>query len=214
MNLDIQKLRRQLQEKGEKVRLSQIAASNAQMCENYLPLIPHLQTYQSPNLTATLESYSECPDSLSDWIVDLTIRNMREIYQNSWKWDEETKSMELLSTSSRYLVALKGEDNPVGFIHFRFEQLDGDFVCYIYDVQLEQSVKDTELASFLITAVEHIAARFEAQYVVTFVFKADTEYMGLLQKMKYTFHKTSPSLYNPDHPEKYKHEIMCKELKI
>ena len=37
------------------------------------------------------------------------------------------------SESARYLVAFQGNITPVGFIHFRFEQLDGKIVTYGYN---------------------------------------------------------------------------------
>ena len=137
---------------------------------------------------------------------------MSDIYQKSWKWDQENKFDEILNVSARYLVAFNGEDNPVGYIHFRFEQFDAQTVTFIYDVQVENTYKETKLRKFLIQAVEILSLKLRIEAVVTFVFKADIEYMELIQKMLYKYHHTSPSIYRPNEPEKYKHEILFKPL--
>ena len=207
-----EKYRDELRQKAEQISRNQLSINQAQEYDDYMRLIPQFSTFDAANENISIVSYQSLPEEIALWAFQLTLRNMRDIYQNSWKWDEENKKDELLSECARYLVAFKGEDNPVGFIHFRFEQLDYSFISYIYDVQVESSVKETNLRKFLIQAVEMISLRMDVEAVVSFVFKADVEYMQLLQNMQYKYHRTSPAVYRPNEPEKYKHEILYKSL--
>ncbi|EAX91382.1 MGC78821 protein, putative [Trichomonas vaginalis G3] len=206
------KLRKELREKAKKISENQQKVNDAQAIIDFMPSIPKLLTFDPEGLNLTLTSHNKLPEDISEWAINLTIKNMSEIYQKSWQWDEETKQEEILNRNARYLVAYKGDDDPVGYIHFRFEQLDGDFVIYIYDVQTEQSVRNSGLSKFLIQAVELIGLKIGVQACVTFVFKEDKEYMAILNGLNYQFHHTSPSVYCPDKPEKYKHEILFKPL--
>lgn len=206
------KLRKELREKAKKISENQQKVNEAQDIVDYMPLIPKLISFDPDGHNLSILSHSKIPEYISEWALNLTIKNMSDIYQKSWQWDEETKQEEILNRNSRFLVAYKGEDEPVGYIHFRFEQYDGDFVVFIFDVQTEEEFKNSGLSKFLIQAVELIGLKIGVQACVTLVFKADTDYMEILNSMNYQFHKTSPSLYSPDHPEKYKHEIMFKPL--
>ena len=207
-----EKYRNELRAKARKITQNQLIINELENRSDYINLIPNFTIFDKDDSNISISCYKSLPDSVDSWAFQLTLRNMRDIYQQSWKWDEETKKEELYSESARYLVAFQGNITPVGFIHFRFEQLDGKIVTYIYDVQVENSVKDTGLRMFLIQAVEAMSSRLEIDDVVTFVFKADTDYMQLLQNMEYQYHQTSPANYNPNEPEKYKHEILYKSL--
>lgn len=202
----------QLREKAKKISEIQGKVDICQNIEDYMEQIPDFRNINLNETNFTISSFSELPDSYEPWAFALLIRNMRDIYQKSWKWDEEAKRDELLNTSSRFLIAFKDGRTPAAFIHFRFEQLDGDFVIYIYDVQVDSAYKETNIRKLIIQAVELIGLKNKVDACVTFVFKADTEYMELLTKMNYRYHHTSPSVFRPDHPEQYKHEIMFKPL--
>ena len=207
-----EKYRDELRKKASKISENQRFINEIENGSDYMDLISNFSTFNQDGANISISYFKCLPDSVDSWAFQLTIRNMRDIYQQSWKWDEETKKEELFNDSARYLVAFQGDLTPVGFIHFRFEQLDGCIVTYIYDVQVENSVKNTNLRKFLIQATEMLSLKLKVEAVVTFVFKADKDYFELLQKMQYQYHPTSPSVYNPNEPEKYKHEILFKSL--
>lgn len=153
--------------------------------------------------------------NLISWVLSLTLRNMEKIYnevKNVWPWEPHNKERELKCESSRFLVAYDN-NKPVGFIHFRFEQYDGDFIVYIYDIQLEDSHANTELDNLLVDVVENIAAKAKASSVVAFFFKNQRRLNDLLLKREYVPHSSSPSVYRPGKEDEYVHDVLHKPIR-
>ncbi|KAF9182810.1 N-alpha-acetyltransferase 40, partial [Haplosporangium sp. Z 27] len=79
--------------------------------------------------------------ALCSFATDLVESNMKELYMNSKDgWCREDKEEEMQDTTSRYLIAFRGEI-PVAMVHFQFveEETMTDRVAevaYCYEIQV------------------------------------------------------------------------------
>ena len=73
-------------------------------------------------------------------VVDLLIRNMKALYeQSNWGWNEKNKRDEMLEDSAWYLLAKNEEGKICGFSHFRYDMDYDDEVLYVYEVSKAHS---------------------------------------------------------------------------
>ena len=101
-------------------------------------------------------------DELKDWVLDLTKRNMMQLYINArWGWADAEKRKELMEDSARYIIARnKADGKPVGFIHFRFI-IEGNWeVLYVYELQLEEEVHRKGLGKHMMSTMELIGRKW------------------------------------------------------
>jgi len=110
------------------------------------------------------------PPKDSKWALDLTKRNMQQVYDDSgYAWCDADKKEELVEHggAARFLVVRKDSfTQPVAFAHFRFT-LQGEAVgveggapaCYVMDIQLEPEVQRQGLGRHLMRTLEMIARK-------------------------------------------------------
>eukprot|EP00937_MAST-01D_sp_MAST-1D-sp2_P002782 g2782.t1 len=182
------------------------------------------KAFDRNGLAASLEFHSarSMPAELTDWVFDLTERNMKALYESSdWGWKAKEKRDELFDENARYLVArAKGEGGaagePLAYIHFRFEMMDLDLVemLYVYDVQLEEGARRKGLGKHLMLVMELAARKWGMDWVMCTVFKHNPASMGFFTKLGYEIDDTSPSLaYAPTMPEaQVDYEILSKPM--
>lgn len=108
------------------------------------------------------------PPKDGKWALDLTKRNMKQLYDDSgYAWCDADKKEELLEHggAARFLLVRKDSfTQPVAFVHFRFT-LQGEAVgveggapaCYVMDIQLEPEVQRKGLGRHLMRTLELIA---------------------------------------------------------
>jgi ribosomal protein S18 acetylase RimI-like enzyme len=169
-----------------------------------------LQEYASDDFRAMVTAFSHCPSDYVDWILDLTVRNMHEIYDEAWPWSESVKEFELKERGSNYLIA--AAPNPIAFVHFRFEEQNNEMVLFIYDIQVESDAQNRGLGSFLVAACEFIARERKATCVMTMLFKANEIGIRFFRRLSFTAHPVSPEVLNPAKAEEFKHIILWKQI--
>jgi GNAT superfamily N-acetyltransferase len=198
----------------ETVELTELhrRVNEAQETKDFLANLAHFQEFRRRALTVSISSFTGCPDEFSDWLLDLTLRNMREVYDRSWSWSEGAKQFELAESGANYLIAISDE-RPIGFIHFRFEEQNNELVLFIYDVQLEPHCQRRGLGTYLVDACEFIAREKKASCVMAMLFKANVIGVNFFENhMKFRSHVLSPEIINPDKADEFKHKIIFKSV--
>eukprot|EP01138_Halocafeteria_seosinensis_P005689 gb/GECG01005816.1/.p1 GENE.gb/GECG01005816.1/~~gb/GECG01005816.1/.p1 ORF type:complete len:286 (+),score=52.38 gb/GECG01005816.1/:1-858(+) len=152
-------------------------------------------------------------DEVKDWVLDLTKRNMMQLYINAhWGWADAEKRKELMEDSARYIIARNKEDGkPVGFVHFRFI-IEGHWeVLYVYELQLEEEVHRKGLGKHMMSTIELIGRKWGMKWVMLTVFKENTTGLKFyMDKMGYRIDELSPSMN--DVRGEYPYEILSKCL--
>ena len=152
-----------------------VKKANAQ--ENPIDVLPSFQKFLKNGVNLKLETQKvrQLDEKTQEWIVDLTERNMKEMYVKSeWGWDGGVKKKELMEDAAWYLIAKDADtDVPVAFSHYRYGQgqyfllkikcirsnfynyflfrydMDhDDDVLYCYEIQLEECVRRKGLGEF------------------------------------------------------------------
>ena len=166
---------------------------------NVLDDFPVFTKYDRNGLDLSI--YFDVPDNMDtelvDWALGLVRDNLKDQYiEARWGWSDGEKRQELTDKAARYLIVRDNanEQRPVAFAHFRFMP-EGDFeVLYVFELQLEDSVRRKGLGRHLMSLLELIARKQGMKWVMLSVFKsntaADTFYR---EKMKYTMDELSPS---------------------
>ena len=96
------------------------------------------------------------------WMHSLTKRNMKEVYDKDYGWDDEDKMSELRENATRFLVVTQEFDDnekltkAVAFVNFRFtlqgecyDAMKGETCLFIYDIQVEPEYQRKGLGKHL-----------------------------------------------------------------
>lgn len=172
--------------------------------------LPMFKSFNRNGIEATNTYYKTLPDDLKDWVYDLTKRNMFELYEKTWGWNESGKKKELYADWARYCVIRVG-DRPVGFINMKFEIEQELFRIYIFEFQIEPEFQRHGLGRFLMQSVEFIGLKRGAEMIMLTVFNINTAARAFYASMKYAPGKYSPSVTSPGNPD-YDYDILCKPL--
>ena len=96
-----------------------------------------LQTFSKNGVACSLSTrrVTDLDENEKKAVVDLLIRNMKALYeQSNWGWNEKNKRDEMLEDSAWYLLAKNEEGKICGFSHFRYDMDYDDEVLYVYEV--------------------------------------------------------------------------------
>ncbi|EAY02169.1 MGC78821 protein, putative [Trichomonas vaginalis G3] len=93
---------------------------DAEAKQDLLELIPMMRTFKRNGLDVAATYCTKLDQDLLKWALDLTERNLHQIYEDSWGWNETKKLNELRDKSVRFIVLRQGEE-LCGFVHIRFE---------------------------------------------------------------------------------------------
>ncbi|OHS94464.1 N-alpha-acetyltransferase 40 [Tritrichomonas foetus] len=206
-------LRRQkIKEETEMLNAKRKLIADAEAIEDLLADIPMFKKFDRNGLKATVTSYNGCPEDLQDWAFELTARHMKQYYENSWGWSDKNKRTELFEEHSRYLIATNEENQPIGFIHIRFELELKDTTCYVYELQVEDKYQRKGLGRFLMQAAEFIALKRKMESVMLTVFIDNAASRAFYKGMNYHLHPSTPFLADPEAATEYNYEILTKSL--
>jgi GNAT superfamily N-acetyltransferase len=133
------------------------------------------------------------------------------VYDASCTWNEEEKQVEMFDEGSRYLIAFV-DSEPVGFLHFKFEQQYDEFVLFIFTVQIDPRLQGRRLGKHLVNTAEFIGLNQRVNAIMTMVFRANPQGLEFFKHLKYRVHYTSPSELEPDLREKHVYEVLWKPL--
>jgi len=121
----------------------------------------------------------------------LTERNMRKMYEQTWGWNSLEKRRELNHQCAKFVVVRmkeKGKDvaKPKAFAHFRFEVDDDDVASvYIYELQVEQTMKRSGLGKVLMQACERIGVGLGLKHMALTVLKTNEGARAFYAKIGY-----------------------------
>jgi ribosomal protein S18 acetylase RimI-like enzyme len=137
----------------------------------------------------------ENSENVRDWMYALTETNMREMYEQTWGWNSLEKRRELKREEEKEeaKVALnttddedEDEEKPVAFAHYRFEVDDDDVASvYIYELQVEQTMKRSGLGRVLMRACEKIGCALGLKHAALTVLKTNQAARSFYAKIGY-----------------------------
>ena len=91
-------------------------------------------------MTLSTERVTDINEQEKNLIVDLLVRNMKKLYEESnWGWNEKNKREEMLEDAAWYLMARNAKGELCGFSHFRYDMDFDDEVLYVYEVRMQPS---------------------------------------------------------------------------
>ncbi|XP_011874635.1 PREDICTED: N-alpha-acetyltransferase 40 [Vollenhovia emeryi] len=193
MQKKARKTRRQLL--AEKAAMQQQLVNKANALKNPLETLPKFHQYTTKDNDAIeltcVRAKDASPECFS-WIMDIMIRNMKDMYlRSSWSWDEAEKRAELTEETAWYLIASRN-GHYLGFSHFRFDIDNGDVVLYCYELQLEPSVRRKGLGRFIMSALETMAYRNKMLKVVLTIFKHNPSAIQFFYALGYKLDNSNP----------------------
>lgn len=200
-----------LREETENISRLQNYVQEANTIEDLLKNQIPFQKYNSRDLNVRISAYTKCPADYESWMFSLLVNDMKDIWSQAYPWDEVEKRAALFESDSRYLIAV-ADENPVGFLHFKFEQEDDNFVIVIYNIHIEEPYRRHGLGRFMVRAVEFIGRDLHVDEVLTMVYKANSDGLSFFSQLKYVEHSSSPDKIAPSLAEHHKHTILTHRL--
>jgi hypothetical protein len=114
----------------------------------------------------TGKDLSKQPD-VTDWMFGMIKESMKDRYNASGHgWDDDDKILELSAPEGRFLIVSEENNVDVAFCHFRFtvtgeviDKMEGDACIQIFDIHIEESIRNKALGKHLLTMLELIGRR-------------------------------------------------------
>ena len=200
----------QRQKETELLNNKRRSVINAEAIENILDIIPIFKKFSKIE-NCILVDYIKLSSELLNWAFKLTETNMKKLYEETWGWNETKKMSELTSEHARYFV-LFISDQPVGFVHFRFEAENSQSQLYIYELQVESNYQKKGIGKFLMQACEFLALKTGMEVVMLTVLRNNLNARDFYSKNRYIPHPMSPSYEDPEVSSQYFHEILYKQI--
>merc|ERR1712012_1260470 len=190
-------------------RIKFVNAANKQ--EDPLGALPSFKVFSKNGVACNLSTrrVTDLDESEKKAVVDLLIRNMKALYeQSNWGWNEKNKKDEMLEDSAWYLLAKNEEGKICGFSHFRYDMDYDDEVLYVYEIQIDPSYQRKGIGRFMMFALEMLAFKADMRKIMLTVFKHNPEADKFFKNtMKYEIDETCPI---DDVVEQYDYEILSK----
>lgn len=144
--------------------------------EDPLENLPSFKKFEKGGMNAMIsaERVTDLDQTTKDWLLDLITRNMKALYEESeWGWKTENKKEEMFDNRAWYLLArdMDNEGKLLGFSHFRFDMDYDDEVLYVYEIQLENSVRRKGLGKFMMQVLEIMAFKADMRKIMVTIFK-------------------------------------------
>jgi GNAT superfamily N-acetyltransferase len=161
----------------EKEAASKAIIDAAYKVPNQLDFAPLFRSYSKLGAEYDIEFHrvADLGEETLAWCLDLTSRNMKELYSATWGWDERKKKRELGDELALYLVVFTRDDHrPVAFAHFRFlfEEDKAADVLYLYEIQTETDYQGKGIGRFLMVILQLLAAKNKMKHIMMTVFKS------------------------------------------
>lgn len=205
-------LRAELEKEAIKMAELQKLVNSAQHCDDYLENLPDFQQFSKHGIDIVVRTYEGCPEDFSDWVFDLTLRNMREFYDDSWPWNEKEKFYAQNEECARYLIAFS-DGQPIGFLRFQFEQHEGKFIIFLHDLQIELDYQDHGIGSFLVESIVAVGKEFNVDGILTIIFNSNGSIIEFLKKFGFREARSSPEILYPEKTQEYKHSLLYFQYK-
>ncbi|XP_047509191.1 N-alpha-acetyltransferase 40 [Pieris napi] len=177
--------------------------TNANKLEELATLCKELLVYQSNNLEVDMyiQRVTELDKNVLQWAIDLTERNMKNLYETcAWGWNRDRKVEEMTEDSAWYLIA-KEKDSLLAFSHFRFDLDFGDPVLYCYEVQVEADGRRRGLGQRMLRVLEKLAAATRMRSVRLTALTHNPSASAFFRACGYSLDDTSPPKEEANHYE-------------
>jgi ribosomal protein S18 acetylase RimI-like enzyme len=202
-----------IKQETEAINAKRKRCAEAEETEDLLANLPMFRTYNKGGIKCHVKSFKHPPVELHSWLFDLTKTCMFDYYDKSNGWDDKIKRNELFEDRSRYLIAFNAEsDKPVGFVHFRFEYDQNEYIIYIYELHVEENFRNKGLGKFLTQAVEFIGLKNGVELVMLTLFKENAGSLRFFAKLNYKPHPSSPEVIDPEEGLDYFYCVVWKPL--
>jgi len=200
-------------EKKMNARVAIVKAANSS--SDPLENLPSFKKYNKNDLEVelTAERLTDLDETTKTWLMEVLEKNMKALYEESdWGWKESTKRDEMFDDRAWYLMArsVASEDagKLLGFSHFRFDMDYDDEVLYVYEIQLEDSVKRKGLGKFMMQVLEIMAFKADMRKIMLTCFKHNPAAQKFFKgALKYEIDETCPG---DDVYEQHDYEIVSK----
>ncbi|XP_033735228.1 N-alpha-acetyltransferase 40-like [Pecten maximus] len=203
-------------EESAKYAVSFAKVEAANKIKDPLDLVAPFRKYDRNGISLTIEFFraEDLSQELTDWVFNLTKKNMQKLYEESdWGWKDKEKLEEMTEEKALYLIATDKDSKPVAFTHFRFDMEWDEELVYCYELQIIEEYRRKGIGKFLMQILELLAYKTEMIKVMLTTFKSNKMAESFFMKaMKYTMDETSPE--DPVWEEReYKYQILSKEIK-
>merc|ERR1712038_928509 len=200
-------------EKKMNARVAIVKAANN--TTDPLENLPSFKKYNKNDLEVelTAERLTDLDETTKTWLMEVLEKNMKALYEESdWGWKESTKRDEMFDDRAWYLMArsVASEDagKLLGFSHFRFDMDYDDEVLYVYEIQLEDSVKRKGLGKFMMQVLEIMAFKADMSKIMLTCFKHNPAAQKFFKgALKYEIDETCPI---DDVYEQFDYQILSK----
>jgi len=179
--------------------------------EDPLEVLPSFRQCTRNGLSLVFETTkaTDLSSETKDWIFKLMEGNMRTHYVKSdWGWNSNNKRTELFEDNAWHLIARSEDGAPVAFCHFRFDMDFDDDVLYVYEVQLEETVRRKGLGKMMLKMLELMMVKAEMVKIMLTCFKHNQAASSFFKDcLKYEVDETCP--YNTIY-EQFDYEILSR----
>ncbi|CAB3248918.1 unnamed protein product [Arctia plantaginis] len=167
-------------------------------------LCNELLVYRNKDLEVDMYMHrvTELDKNVLQWAIDLTERNMKQLYATcAWGWNKERKVEEMTDESAWYLIAKEKNGTLLAFSHFRFDMDFGDPVLYCYEVQVEAGGRRQGLGQRVLSVLEKLAHATHMRYVRLTALTHNPSASAFFKACGYSLDETSPSKEEAAHYE-------------
>lgn len=162
------------------VQLRKALFDDAGKDKNVLADFKAFQKFSRNGLQLNIDFYtgSNVSPTTRRWMHSLTKRNMKEVYDKDYGWDDEDKMSELRENATRFLVVTQEFDEnekltkAVAFVNFRFtlqgecyDAMKGETCLFIYDIQVEPEYQRKGLGKHLMQLCELMGTKQKMKFV-------------------------------------------------
>lgn len=103
------------------------------------------------------------------------------------------KIKNLINLYCRYILVRHSSNRLLAaFIHFRFDVEDSIEVLYLYEIQLEESVRGKGLGRYLMSLMETIAFHYNMKRIVLTVLKSEEKVVNFYFSLQFEIEPYSP----------------------
>lgn len=206
------------EKKKERLEMERLMNSRVQLVkaansvEDPLENLPSFKKYEKNgmNVAISAERLTDLDKDTKDWLMDLITRNMKALYEKSdWGWKTANKEEEMFDDRAWYLLARDMDDGSLlAFSHFRFDMDYDDEVLYVYEIQLEDSIRRKGLGRFMMQVLEIMAFKADMRKIMVTIFKHNPGAQKFFKEaLKYEIDETCPV---DDVYEQYDYQILSK----
>jgi len=188
------KERLEMQKKVD-ARIKFVNAANKQ--EDPLGALPSFKVFSKNGVACNLSTrrVTDLDENEKKAVVDLLIRNMKALYeQSNWGWNEKNKRDEMLEDSAWYLLAKNEEGKICGFSHFRYDMDYDDEVLYVYEIQIDEEFQRKGLGKFMMQVLEMLAFKADMRKIMLTVLKHNDSAVKFFKALlKFEIDETNPA---------------------